>query len=159
MPELEPFKKGDVVADKYEIERVLGEGGMGIVYAARHKALGEKVALKCLRASLSDNPESQARFAREARTANRLKDQHVARVLDAGTDDGVPYMVMEYLEGEDLARVLRDGGPLPAAEAVDLLLQACEAIAEAHKLGIVHRDLKPANLFVTTGSDGTPLVK
>jgi serine/threonine-protein kinase len=156
---LEPFQIGDVVAGKYEITRVLGQGGMGVVMAARHRELGELVALKFLRATSTESAESRARFAREARTASRIKNEHVARVYDAGTVDGVPFIVMEHLVGEDLARVLRRRGPLPGAEAVDLLLQACEAIAEAHNLGIVHRDLKPANLFVTTASDGTPFVK
>ncbi len=156
---MEPFQIGDVVAGKYEITRVLGQGGMGVVMAARHRELGELVALKFLRATSSDRPESSVRFAREARTASRIKNEHVARVYDVGTVDGVPFIVMEHLVGEDLARVLKRRGPLPGAEAVDLLLQACEAIAEAHNLGIVHRDLKPANLFVTTASDGTPFVK
>jgi serine/threonine-protein kinase len=156
---LEPFRIGDVVAGKYEITRLLGQGGMGVVMAARHRELGELVALKFLRSTSGERPESLARFAREARTASRIKNEHVARVYDAGTVDGVPFIVMEHLQGEDLARVLKRRGPLPGVEAVDLLLQACEAIAEAHNLGIVHRDLKPANLFVTTASDGTPFVK
>jgi len=156
---LEPFAIGAVIAGKYEITRVLGQGGMGVVVAARHRELGELVALKFLRGALTDKPESYARFAREARTATRIKNEHVARVFDVGTVDGVPFMVMEHLAGDDLARVIRRRGPLPVAEAVDLLLQACEAIADAHNLGIVHRDLKPANLFVTAGSDGTPFVK
>ncbi|MGH7293393.1 MAG: serine/threonine-protein kinase [Polyangiaceae bacterium] len=156
---MDPFTIGNVIAGKYEITRVLGQGGMGVVVAARHRELGDLVALKFLRPSSSDKPESYARFAREARTANRIKNEHVARVYDAGTVDGCPFMVMEYLTGEDLAHVLRSRGPLPAAEAVDLLLQACEAIADAHNLGIVHRDLKPANLFLTTSADGAPFVK
>ncbi|HEY8086912.1 MAG TPA: protein kinase [Polyangiaceae bacterium] len=156
---MDPFTIGNVIAGKYEITRVLGQGGMGVVVAARHRDLGELVALKFLRPSSSERPESHARFAREARTATRIKNEHVARVYDTGTADGHPFLVMEYLTGEDLARVLRRRGPLPAAEAVDLLLQACEAIADAHNLGIVHRDLKPANLFVTTSSDGAPFVK
>ncbi|HEY6458731.1 MAG TPA: protein kinase, partial [Polyangiaceae bacterium] len=155
---MDPFTIGNVIAGKYEITRVLGQGGMGVVVAARHRELGELVALKFLRPSSGEKPESFARFAREARTANRIKNEHVARVYDAGTADGAPFMVMEYLTGEDLAHVL-GRGPLPAAEAVDLLLQACEAVADAHNLGIVHRDLKPANLFVTTSSDGAPFVK
>jgi serine/threonine-protein kinase len=156
---LEPFKIGDVIAGKYEIARVLGRGGMGVVVAARHRELDEEVALKFLHPSLADRPESYARFTREARTATRIKSEHVARVFDVGTEAGVPFIVMECLTGEDLTRVLQRRGPLPPAEAVDLLLQACEALAEAHKLGIVHRDLKPANLFVTTRPDGTPCIK
>ncbi len=152
---MEPFKIGDLVAGKYEITRVLGRGGMGVVVAARHRELGEDVALKFLRPSSTDRPESYARFAREARTATRIKSEHVARVYDVGAVDGAPFIVMECLTGEDLARVIKRRGALPPAEAVDLLLQACEAVAEAHTLGIVHRDLKPANLFLTARTDGS----
>ena len=154
-----PVAGARVVNGKYEITRVLGEGGMGIVVAARHLALGELVALKFLRASLGGDKESAARFLLEAKRATRIKNEHVARVYDVDTTDGTPFIVMEYLTGQDLAGVIRDCGGLPLDKAVDLLLQACEAIAEAHALGIVHRDLKPANLFVTVGSDGLPLVK
>ena len=126
---MEPFKIGDVIAGKYEITRVLGRGGMGVVVAARHRQLGEDVALKFLQPSLVDRPESYARFTREARTATRIKSEHVARVYDVGTADGTPYIVMECLTGEDLARVIKGRGPLPPAEAIDLLLQACEALA------------------------------
>src|SRR5207247_740225 len=100
------------------------------------------------------------RFLREARAAVRIQSEHVARVLDVGThDDGVPYMVMEFLAGHDLARELELREALPIEEAVDYVLQACEALAEAHTLGIVHRDLKPANLFKTHRTDGTPFIK
>jgi hypothetical protein len=154
------FTIGDVILGKYEVTRVLGEGGMGVVVAARHVELDELVALKFLLPSLQAQPELCARFAREAKTGIRIKNEHVARVLDVGTlPDGTAFMVMEHLLGEDLATVLERRGALPVEETVDLLLQACEAIAEAHELGIVHRDLKPANLFVTTGSDGLPFVK
>jgi len=153
------FDVGSVILGKYEITRVLGKGGMGLVVAARHRELDQLVALKFLLPAFAAERASCARFSREARTAIRIKDEHVARVYDVGTVDGTPFLVMEYLTGEDLARVLRRRGPLPVAEAVDLLLQACEAVAEAHHLGIVHRDLKPANLFVTTKAGGAPLVK
>jgi serine/threonine-protein kinase len=149
---------GDVVAGKYVVERVIGSGGMGVVVAARHLHLGERVALKFLLTSLDES--FVARFHREAQLAVRIKSEHVARVLDVATlDDGSPYMVMELLEGSDLDRLLRDEGPPPIEVTVDYLLQACEAVAEAHALGIVHRDLKPANLFLTRRSDGSPLVK
>jgi TPR repeat protein len=157
---MEPVKVGDVIADKYEVTRILGRGGMGLVVAARHRELGELRALKFLLPSLRERPDISARFALEARTGIRIKNEHVARVHDVGTTaDGTPFMVMEHLSGQDLAGLIRDGGPLPIAKAADLLLQACEAIAEAHTLGIVHRDLKPSNLFVTEGSDGAPFVK
>jgi serine/threonine-protein kinase len=151
-------RPGDVVAGKYIVDRLIGSGGMGVVVAARHLQLGERVALKFL---LSSTDESfAARFLREAQLAVRIKSEHVARVLDVATlDDGAPYMVMELLEGSDLDRLLRDEGPPPLAVAMDYVLQACEAVAEAHSLGIVHRDLKPANLFLTRRPDGSPLVK
>jgi len=151
---------GDVLAGKYRVERVLGEGGMGVVVAATHLALDERVALKLMRADAMMREDGIQRFLREARAAVKLKSEHVARVQDVGTlDDGTPYIAMEYLEGSDLSRVLDERGTLPVDEAVDYLLQACDAIAEAHARGIVHRDLKPANLFITQGRDGKPLVK
>ncbi|MFS8069112.1 MAG: serine/threonine-protein kinase, partial [Byssovorax sp.] len=156
-------RSGDVVAGKYVVERVIGSGGMGIVVAAKHMQLGERVALKFLLMAGDVSSSDQtfvARFVREAQLAVRIKSQHVARVLDVGTlEDGSPYMVMELLEGVDLDRLLRTEGPPPMDVAADYLLQACEAVAEAHSLGIVHRDLKPANLFLTRRPDGSPLVK
>jgi len=147
-------------AGKYAIERQLGEGGMGEVHLAVHTAMGNRVAIKTLRKETLADETSVERFNREARAAVSLRSEHVARVLDVGVSaEGEPYMVMEYLEGQDLAAMLRTRGPLPVHEAVDYVLQACEAIAEAHGLGIVHRDLKPANLFVTRRVDGAPLVK
>jgi len=155
-----PVHEGQVLAGKYRVERVLGIGGMGVVVSALHLQLDERVALKFLLPEALDNPESVARFAREARAAVKIKSVHVARVSDVGTlDTGAPYMVMEFLNGHDLSALLRDRGPMPAADAVDYVLQACEALAEAHALGIVHRDLKPANLFMIMGTDGAPCIK
>jgi eukaryotic-like serine/threonine-protein kinase len=155
-----PVREGDLIAGKYAVERVLGDGGMGVVVAARHLELGERVALKFLLPEALKNPEACLRFVREARAAARIKGEHVARVLDVGTrDDGIPFIVMEYLEGHDLGRIIETRGPLAVSDAVHYVLQACEAVAEAHALGIVHRDLKPANLFLTTSPDGSPLVK
>ncbi len=144
-PPPSPVQVGDVLAGKYRVERVLGVGGMGIVVAATHLALDEKVALKFLLAEVAQNPEIVARFLREARAAAKIRSEHVARVTDVGTlENGAPYLVMEYLDGQDLSARLSSGGPLPQDHAVDCVLQACEALAEAHVLGIVHRDLKPA---------------
>jgi serine/threonine-protein kinase len=154
-----PIRVGDVVSGKYRVDRVLGEGGMGIVVAATHEHLDQRVALKFLLPSMAANPEIVQRFLREARAAVKIHSEHVARVLDVGTHDGSPYMVMEYLEGSDLARVLSERGALPIGEAVGTLLEACEAIAEAHALGIVHRDVKPANLFLARRPTGRPTVK
>ena len=152
--------EGDLIADKYKVERVLGIGGMGAVVLALHENLGQQVAIKILLREARSNPEACARFLREARSAVRIHNEHVARVTDVGTlASGAPYMVMEYLVGRDLAQLVADAGQLPVSEAVDYVLQACEAIAEAHSLGIVHRDLKPSNLFLSRHSDGTALVK
>ncbi len=152
-------RAGDVIAGKFRIERVLGEGGMGYVVAARHLQLGQMVALKFMRDEVC-TPEYKSRFLREARNTVRLKSKHVSRVLDVGsTEGGAPYMVMEYLEGTDLSDLLQKRGPFPVHEVCEYVIQACEAIAEAHGHGIVHRDLKPANLFLTRGSGGEPVVK
>jgi len=153
-------RPGDVLAGKYRIERVLGAGGMGVVIAAHHVQLDERVAIKFLLPQALQNAQAIERFEREARAAVKIKSEHVARVLDVGTlESGAPYMVMEYLEGQDLARWLHERGPLPLEQCVDFVLQACEAIAEAHALGIVHRDLKPANLFCIRRPDGSLSVK
>jgi eukaryotic-like serine/threonine-protein kinase len=155
-----PVSEGEILAGKYRVERVLGVGGMGVVVAALHLQLDERVAIKFLLPEALTNAEAVARFAREARAAVKIKSQHVARVIDVGTlETGAPYMVMEFLKGQDLSNHLRQSGALPIADAVDFVLQACEALAEAHALGIVHRDLKPANLFLTTLADGSPCVK
>src|SRR6478735_1771747 len=152
--------EGQLFAGKYRVERVLGRGGMGVVIAARHLLLDELVAIKFLLPEALQSAEAVARFEREARAAVKIKSEHVARVTDvARLENGTPYMVMELLRGRDLAAQLREGGPLPLAEVTDYLLQAGEAIAEAHGLGIVHRDLKPANLFLTKRADGSPCIK
>ncbi len=159
------FRSGDVIAGKYELGKELGRGGMGMVVAARHRELGTQVALKILLRDASGkdqqhNNVEQARFLREAQAAARLESEHAVRVLDIGrVERGPPFIVMERLRGCDLATLLRDEGRLPHERAVGLLLEACEAIAEAHALGIVHRDIKPANLFLTKRRDGTPLIK
>jgi len=155
-----PVREGDVLAGKYRVEKVLGVGGMGVVVAATHLQLEERVALKFLMKDALDSADAVARFAREARAAVKIKSEHVARVIDVGTlETGAPYMVMEYLEGRDLSQVIQFQGPLPPEDAVEYILQACEAIAQAHVLGIVHRDLKPANLFLIHRPDGTAAVK
>jgi serine/threonine protein kinase len=152
--------EGDVIAGKYQVEKILGRGGMGVVVAARHIQLDQKVALKFLLVEALYNAEAVGRFLREARAAVRIMSEHVARVIDVGTlDNGAPYMVMEYLDGGDLAGWLEQRGALPIEQAVEFILQACVAVAEAHALGIVHRDLKPANLFCVRRSDGQLSIK
>jgi serine/threonine-protein kinase len=155
-----PVVPGQILAGKYRVDRVLGLGGMGVVVAATHVHLDERVAIKFLLPEALESADTVARFAREARAAVKIKNEHVARVSDVGAlEDGTPYMVMEYLDGRDLSALLLERGPLPVSEAVDYLLQGMEAIAEAHSLGIVHRDIKPSNLFLTRSSDGRALVK
>ncbi len=151
---------GAVLLGKYRIEAVLGRGGMGVVARATHLHLGEQVAIKFLRRDTASDAEAAQRFLREAQAAVRLKSEHVARVIDVGTLDGqVPYMVMEYLEGVDLDQMLEQSGTLGPGLAVDFVVQACAALAEAHAQGIVHRDIKPSNVFVTWRSDGSALIK
>jgi eukaryotic-like serine/threonine-protein kinase len=154
-----PVNIGDVLAGKYAVEKILGCGAMGVVVAACQLELDRRVALKFM-VGARLGPEHRARFLREARAAGQLQGQHVARVLDVGQlTGGEPYIVMEYLDGKDLAAVLAERGPLPVEEAVLYVLQAAEALAEAHAAGIVHRDVKPANLFLIRGVDGAPCIK
>jgi serine/threonine-protein kinase len=150
---------GEIIAGKFRVERVLGEGGMGVVVVARNLHLEQTVALKFLHAAIATDQEVVARLVREARASAQLRSEHVCRVIDVGAlDSGAPYIVMELLEGKDLAELIGEARLAPAV-AAEYVLQACVAIAEAHLAGIVHRDLKPSNLFVTARLDGSPLVK
>jgi serine/threonine-protein kinase len=154
-----PFDVGDILAKKYRLERLVGEGGTGLVVAAMHLSLERRVAIKFLRTALASD-EIRMRFEREARAIGQIESEHVVLVLDVGAlDDYSPYMVMEYLEGRDLAKILKEDGPLTLEDAVDCILQVCEVLVEAHAAGIVHRDLKPANLFLTRRDDGGPHIK
>ncbi|MGK3994586.1 serine/threonine-protein kinase [Sorangium sp. So ce1024] len=151
---------GTVIARKYRVERTIGRGGMGLVVEALHLDLDTRVAIKFLLPEFMSYTEAAERFMREARTVAKLQTPHVVRVLDvAALDSGEPYMVMELLDGEDLACHAAEAGTLAIGECIDHIVQACEALAEAHSLGIVHRDLKPANLFLTKRPDGSPLIK
>jgi serine/threonine-protein kinase len=153
-------REGDVLAGKYRVDGVLGAGGASVVVAAHHLQLDERVALKFLKPDALSNPGARIRFAREARAAVKITSEHVARVSDVGElENGAPYIVMEFLEGIDLSMWLEERGPLPVDQAVDFVLQACEAVAEAHSFGIVHRDLKPSNLFVVRRNDGLDSIK
>ena len=150
---------GDVLCDRYRVDRVLGAGGMGVVVLAEHIELRERVAIKFLLDSAADDTELSERFLREARAAVKIRSEHVVRVSDVGRlPSGAPYLVMEYLEGEDLGQRL-ERGPVPIEDAVDYVIQCCEAMHVAHRSGIVHRDLKPANLFLTQRPDGSPIIK
>jgi serine/threonine-protein kinase len=147
-----------VLGGKYRLERELGRGGMGVVFRATHLRLGKPVAIKMLLPEALSSPGAVERFDREARAAAQIKSQHVAEVLDIDHHQGLPYMVLEFLEGHDLSVELTRRGPLPASEVVDWLLQVCTAMDEAHKRGIVHRDLKPSNIFLAE-QDGHRTIK
>jgi serine/threonine-protein kinase len=149
-----------LVGGKYRVTRLLGKGGMGTVYEARHELIGRRFALKFLHAELAVRADVMARFRREAQAAGALENENIAAVTDFGTaGDGAPYIVMEYLPGEDLARLLARVGQLSAPRAVYAAIQACRGLAAAHASNIVHRDLKPENLFVVKRGDGTDLIK
>jgi serine/threonine-protein kinase len=151
---------GQLLLGKYKVESILGLGGMGVVAQCMHIALNERVAIKMMRRDVTADPGAIERFIREAQAAAKLKSEYVARVSDVGSfEDGTHYMVMEYLEGYDLGRLLEQRERLPVGWATELVLQASEALSEAHSLNIVHRDVKPTNLFVTWRPDGTSLIK
>jgi len=161
-------RPGTVLLGKYRVDRCIGEGGMGAVLQAHHIDLEDPVAIKVLLPEMLDRQEIVQRFLREARAAVKLKGEHIARVIDVGRLDadvdgnfeGVPYIVMEYLEGSDLNAIIKAHGPQEPPISVDLMMQACEAIAEAHSLGIIHRDIKASNFFITwTGEDHPPHLK
>ncbi len=150
---------GTIVLGKYRVDCSLGAGGMGLVVAATHVELQDRVAIKLLLPEFANNPELVARFVREARAAASLRSEHVVRVFDVGhLDSGTPYMVMELLEGTDLATGPQ-GEHLPLEDAVDYVIQTCDAMSVAHAHGMVHRDLKPANLFLANDEHGVPIIK
>jgi serine/threonine-protein kinase len=151
---------------RHRIDGVLGRGGMGVVLAARHETLGDRVAIKVLVAHAWETGEAEARFVREAQICAQLKSDHALRVFDVGRledESGAPYLVMEYLDGKNLEELVLPKGqptkPFGVMEAADNILEACEVLAEAHANGVVHRDLKPSNLFLTKRPDGSPLLK
>ncbi len=151
---------GDILLGKYRVEEVIGIGGMGRVIKASHLYLQQPVAIKVLLPQHAESQSTVARFLREAQATVRLRSEHIARVMDVGTmQDGAPFMVMEFLDGHDLNQILRAHGPQLPGAVVDMILQACEGMAEAHSIGIVHRDIKPSNFFITRRPDGSNLLK
>ncbi|MBI5531298.1 MAG: serine/threonine protein kinase [Deltaproteobacteria bacterium] len=152
-------KEGDVLGGTYRVERVIGAGGMAVVVAAIHMFEPERVAIKILYRKAAKSKEVLKRFEREQRTIRQMRSEHVSRLLGAGIFKDSPYMVMELLKGQDLSDMLKSRGALSIEESAGYLLQACEAIAEAHALGTIHRDLKPGNLFLTHRADGSPCIK
>ena len=154
-----PLASGNVLAARYLVERLIGAGGMAVVAVATDLTSGQRVAIKMLLPEAARSDQVQKRFQREQRTLNKLTNEHTVKLLGTGTEAEYPYMVIEYLEGTDLSDVLKMQGALPQLEAVEYVMQACEAISEAHALGITHRDLKPGNLFLTRKPNGDACVK
>jgi serine/threonine-protein kinase len=157
-----PLAAGTVIDGKYRIlDEVLGMGSTGIVVAALHVPLDRRVAIKFMLPEVARNGEAAIRFLLEARTASKVEGDHAARVLDAGRleGSGLPYMVMERVDGPNLAELLRREGFLPVDTAVDFILQACDALSRAHACGIVHRDFKPENVVLSARRDGSPCLK
>jgi serine/threonine-protein kinase len=139
---------------RYQIVRVLGEGGMGVVYEAIHPVLKKRFAIKTLLPAVAELPSVRARFLREGEATARIDHPHIVDVVDVGEQDGMPFLVMEFLEGQTLAELIAARGRLPVAEAIDLLLPVLSAVAAGHAHGVVHRDLKPANIFLARGPWG-----
>ena len=151
---------GTLLGGRYRIEKQLGEGGMGTVYIGVHEAIGKKVAIKCLNPEMAANRSVVERFKREARAATAAGNEHIIDVTDMGElPDGAPYIVMELLEGRELADLLDTVGPLPIGRAVTIMLEVCDALAAAHTKGIVHRDLKPENIFLVRRKRNPDFVK
>ena len=144
---------------KYQVVRLVGEGGMGAVYEGVHLAIGKKVAIKVLSSTLADDLDARARFLREAQLTSRVRHPHAVDVTDVGTEAGLAYLVMEFLEGEDLASFIDWRGRLPLEQAADIMLPVAAAVAAAHDEGIIHRDLKPHNIFLSQTRDGSIVPK
>src|SRR5258706_7613696 len=152
-------REGMLIADKFRLVRLLGKGGMGSVWVAEHLGVDAHVAVKFMSVEHAENQEALARFKREAAAAAKIKSPNVVQIFDHGiTDDNLPYIVMELLDGEDLMRRIQRAGPLPVAFVCDVIGQVCKALARAHKFGIVHRDIKPEDIFLSE-MDGERLIK
>ncbi|MEI8257732.1 MAG: protein kinase, partial [Deltaproteobacteria bacterium] len=150
---------GAVVADRYKVIGLIGRGGMGVVYKCEHTRMGKIMAIKLLHGDLARDVEIQRRFRREAQAASRLSHPNTVSIFDFGTSEGLMYLVMEYVSGEDMGRVLRATRHMPSTRAAAIAAQACGSLAEAHENGIVHRDLKPENLLISQLKDSRDFVK
>ncbi len=144
---------------KYQLVRLIGEGGMGAVYEAVHLAIGKKVAIKVMSPALAENLDARARFLREAQLTSRVRHPHAVDVTDVGSEGGQTFLVMELLDGEDLASFIEWRGRLPLEQAADTMLAVAAAVAAAHDEGIIHRDLKPHNIFLSQTRDGAIVPK
>jgi serine/threonine-protein kinase len=162
LPSEAPSLAGSIIAGKYRVLRIIGSGGMGTVWEGTHVALGTRVAIKFIKPRFSDQAEARARFEIEARAAAKLNSKHAVHVFDYGvSSEGLPYIVMEFLEGESLSDAIIGRGPLSAFEVAQIIAQAARALSKAHAAGIVHRDLKPDNIFLARTDDaveGLPYV-
>ncbi|MBW2524277.1 MAG: serine/threonine protein kinase, partial [Deltaproteobacteria bacterium] len=150
---MEPINAGDIIAEKYRLDQAVSEGGMGSVWRAQHLQLDAPVAIKFMHGKLLDSPEALARFEREAKASAQIRSPYIVHVYDHGVDDGIPYIVMEYLEGEDLGGRLRRDPPLSPEQTITICDQVAKGLERAHRLGIVHRDLKPGNIFLSRPDD------
>ncbi|HEY8039934.1 MAG TPA: serine/threonine-protein kinase [Polyangiaceae bacterium] len=157
-----PNLEGQIVAGKYRVMGLIGTGGMGTVWEGVHTTLGTRVAIKFIKSQFAEQPEARARFEIEARAAAKLKTKHAVHVYDYGVSpEGLPYIVMEFLEGESLSDAIIERGPLQDAEVGKIIAQAARALTKAHAAGIVHRDLKPDNIFLARSDEpfeGQPYV-
>jgi serine/threonine protein kinase len=147
---------GMTLGGRYEILQTIGEGGMGAVYKAEDRELGRTVALKVIRPELARNPDILQRFKQEILLASKVTDRSIIRIYDLGDADGIKFITMEFVEGDDLRHVLQQHGKLPATESVDIMEQVVSGLRAAHRVGVIHRDLKPANIM--RASDGRVLV-
>src|SRR3954467_9402235 len=153
-----PDLAGTTIAGKYVIDRLVGGGAMGSVWAAQHTTLGHRVAIKFIHPKLAEKAESARRFETEARAAAKLRSRHAVQVYDYGTTpEGQPYIVMEFIDGESLDEAIWDRGALPAAEVIEIISQAAQALDVAHRAGVIHRDLKPENIMLATDAEAGSL--
>src|SRR5262245_48120794 len=157
--DLNPTLAAGTCLGKYQVVRLIGEGGMGAVYEGVHLGIGKKVAIKIMSPELAENLDARARFLREGQLTSRVRHPHVIDVTDVGTEDGLTFLVMELLDGEDLASFLQWRGRLPLEQAADIMLPIAAAVAAAHDEGIIHRDLKPHNIFLSQTRDGATVPK
>ncbi|MCA9605717.1 MAG: serine/threonine protein kinase, partial [Myxococcales bacterium] len=150
---------GDVIATRYRLTGLLGEGGMGAVFEAKDLNLDREVAIKLMHAQFGAQPDAEARFAREAKVSAALHHPNAVKIFDFGKDDGRLFLVMEKLRGKSLSAIVNPGVPLPPhARTVDIVRQIAEVLITAHEMGLVHRDLKPDNIFLEVASDGSDRV-